>query len=278
MTIQSETSKVVYIGDGKTRLFPVPFYFFDNQINVYNNFSNTPLRLNIDYLLTKPENQAGGMVSIFTAPAEGTVITITRNVELKQLITFLEGEDFPATDFEHALDKLTMGLQQLHECVERAVLVPNGASITGNDLFHCLELLHQYWDRVMAIPDYVDQLMNSTTDTVNKGDTRLITSVGVQQYTYSKNMVDAKMDAMALKFYHVNIDITPDTVEENHESEDYPYKFNIALNGAEENHCPVVMFSKEDALSNTFAPYSNAYNGGISIYLKEDIRLSTTIP
>ncbi len=278
MTVQSETSKAVYIGDGVTNEFPVPFYFFDKQINVYLNFSDTPLREFSDYTIENPESHNGGMVTMRQTPANGDVISITRNVDLKQLITFLEGEDFPAKDYEIALDRLTMGLQQLRECIERAVLVPHGAEINGKDLFHCLEMLHRYWERILAVPDYIDQLMSCTTDTVAENDTRLVTSGGVAQYAYSKSAVDGKMDTLAQKFYNTAVSLSPNTVAANSDSEDYPYKFNIALEGVTAARCPVVMFGKEDALSENFAPYAEAYDGGITIYLKNDVTLETVIP
>ncbi|MCM1324491.1 MAG: hypothetical protein NC218_10240 [Acetobacter sp.] len=278
MTIQSETSKVVYTGDGETKEFAVPFYFFAEQINVYKNFSETPLRLGADYLVSNTNNYNGGEVIFWLAPKVGDTITITRNVELKQLITFLEGEDFPAKDFEYALDKITMALQQLRECIARAIVVPNGATINKDDVFHCLELLNQYWDNIMAVPDIVDNLLNASTDSVTEGDKRLITSGGVQKYAYSKNMVDAKINTLAQKIYHTSVSIAPSTVQESDECEGYPYKFNIAIEQAEATHCPVVMFNQEDAQSGHFAPYASAYNGGVSIYLKEDITLDTTIP
>ena len=66
-----------------------------------------------DYTLEGSGNPNGGAVVFAVAPEEGKVITIMRQVDLTQLITFMEGEKFPASDYEHGLDKITMALQQL---------------------------------------------------------------------------------------------------------------------------------------------------------------------
>lgn len=277
MTVQSETNKVVYYGNGETKIFPVPFYFFGEEINVYLGFAEDACDKD-KYTLRNPQAYTGGEIEFKTAPLADTKITITRHVELKQLTAFLEGEDFPAQDFETALDRLTMGLQELREYFNRAVLIPHGAQINGRALFHCLELFNQYWNRILAVPGYVDKILNSTTGQVTAGDTRLVTSGGVQQYAYSKNMVDAKLDALGQKFYNISVNITADTIAENSGNEDYPYKFNIPLENAEAGHCPVVMFDQTDALSGSFAPYANASDGCVTIYLKNDSSISTIIP
>ena len=49
MTIQTQTSKVVYVADGSTANFIVPFYFFNQELVVYKNNSTTPLVYNVDY-------------------------------------------------------------------------------------------------------------------------------------------------------------------------------------------------------------------------------------
>ncbi len=277
MTVQSETNKVVYIGDGVTKIFAIPFYFFDKQINVYINYSKDPFT-DWGYILRNPEGYAGGEIEFYNPPIEGTVITIMRKVDLKQLITFLEGEDFPAKDYEYALDKLTMALQQVHECLERAVLVPHGAEITGEDLFHCLELLHKYWDRVMAVPEYVDRILDSTTDNIQNGDMRLATANSVYQYAYSRRNIEDLFRSSVHKLRNNQINISPDTVLPNEGNEEYPYKYNIEREEVHSGHCPVVMFNQTDALSGNFAPYADCYAGGVTIYLKSDSPLSTTIP
>lgn len=278
MTIQSETSKVVYIGDGITNEFPVPFYFFANQISVYQNLSDTPLEEGTDYTIINPEGLNRGIVEFINIPDVGDTITITRNVELKQLITFLEGENFPAIDFEHALDKLTMGLQQLQECMSRAVVVPHNSDLKREDVCQCLAMLNQYWDIVLALPEYISTITNSSTEVVEENNPKLISSGAVYDYAYDKASVNAKIDTLARKVLDTEISISPDTVSSSSESQDYPFCYQLPISGVNENTCPVVMFNQSDALSGEFAPFAKAYNGGIELYVKKNTEYTTTIP
>ncbi len=278
MTIQTETSKVVYEADGNTKEFPVSFYFFANQIAVYRNFSDTPLIEGTDYMVENLANNSGGIVKFTEIPQAGDTITITRNVELKQLITFLEGENFPAVDFEHALDKLTMGLQQLRECMARAVVVPHGTELNREDIFHCLEMLNKYWEIVITMPEYVSTLLNSKTEVVESDNHKLITSAGVYNYAYDKASVNEKVASLVRKIADTEIHITPETAVFSSDVQDYPYCCQVPLTGVTETDCPVVMFSQTDALGGNFAPFAKAYDGGIMVYVKKNDEYTTTIP
>lgn len=278
MTIQTETSKAVYISDGITTEFPVPFRFFANHIAVYKNMSDTPLQEGIDYQINNTEHQTGGVVIFSQAPSAGETITIVRNVELKQLITFLEGENFPATDFENALDKLTMAIQQIRETLSRTVTVPNGSTITKEEVFQCLEKLHQNFEQILRTPEYVEEILNSATDTVTADDTHLITSGGVYNYTYSSAVIDNKIIQSVRKIYNLPITITEENLIESDDVAGYPYKYNKSIMNVTSDNCPVVMFSNEDALSSIFSPLATTYSSGISLYLNKKTNLETTIP
>ena len=54
MTIQNDTSRAVYIADGKTSSFVVPFRFFERQLNVYFDDSAEPLAAD-DYAASASE-------------------------------------------------------------------------------------------------------------------------------------------------------------------------------------------------------------------------------
>lgn len=278
MTIQTETSKVVYTADGKAQEFPVPFYFFANQIAVYRNFSDTPLCEGKDYVVENLENYSGGIVKFAEVPPAGDIITITRNVELKQLITFLEGENFPAVDFEHALDKLTMGLQQLRECMARAVVVPHGTELNGEDIFRCLEMLNKYWESILSMPEYVSTLLNCKTEVVERDNHLMVTSAGVYEYAYDRTTVNEKVDSIVRKITNTEIHISPETSVFSTDIQDYPYRCLVPLTGVTEADCPVVMFNQADALGGNFAPHAKAYDGGIMLYVKKNDDYTTTIP
>lgn len=59
---------------------------------------------------------------------------------------------------------------------------------------------------------------------------------------------------------------------------DYPYRASIAIDGCTINHIPEVVFSLVDAMSGTFAPIAETYDGGVYIYASEqpaDITIPT---
>lgn len=117
MTISAKYEPIEYIGDGSTRNFVPPFRFFDREIEVTINGKPTD---KFDAL--------NGTVVFHTAPAKDSVVVFKRKVPLEQQIKFIEGENFPASDFEHSLDRLYMALQELKYNVENIKVpeIPEG--------------------------------------------------------------------------------------------------------------------------------------------------------
>ena len=150
MTIQSQTSKAVYVADGTTTTFTVPFYFFNKEIAVYAD--NTLLSEGTDYTIQGSGDASGGEITFAVAPVAETVITIVRDVELKQLVKFMEGENFPATDYEKSLDRIIMSLQQLRDKVAECVSIPKGSATSGEEITSLLVLVSQNMESITAHP------------------------------------------------------------------------------------------------------------------------------
>lgn len=112
MTVTSEECKVTYIGNGTTKQFSIPFVFFNDEISVLVNGvipQGYSIVQNSLYM---------GYVSFEVAPADGDKISISRAVPLTQNTRFIEGEDFPAKDYENSLDRIYMALQQLELLIQ----------------------------------------------------------------------------------------------------------------------------------------------------------------
>ena len=106
MTVTSEECKVTYIGNGTTKQFSIPFVFFNDEISVLVNGvipQGYSIVQNSLYM---------GYVSFTEAPADGDKISISRDVPLTQNTRFIEGENFPAEDYENSLDRIYMALQE----------------------------------------------------------------------------------------------------------------------------------------------------------------------
>lgn len=257
MTIQTETGKTVYIADGETTSFVIPFYFFDNQIAVYKNANFTPLIQGTDYTINRQNQQMGGSVIFITTPQSGDVITIVRNVELTQLITFIEGENFPASDYEYSLDKIVMALQQLRDELKSCVSIPKTSTLSVEDMYNLLISIDENLENILAIPTLYQNILAAKT----------AVEQSLSNY-YTKTETETKINAAQAKIF-TNVSALITNITEDSTYDDYPYKLNIALTGATATSIPVVTLSLNDAISGNFAPIADAYAGGISLYLKQ---------
>ena len=59
---------------------------------------------------------------------------------------------------------------------------------------------------------------------------------------------------------------------------DYPYRASVALSNVISGMIPEVIFGLEDAISGTFAPVAESYNGGVYIYANGVPSANITIP
>lgn len=128
MTVASTTTKVSYSGNGSTTVFTVPFYFLaasDLRV-ILRSAANveTVQTLTTQYTVTGAGVTSGGSVTMLTAPASGTTLTILRNVSPTQETDLLPNDRLPAESLETALDKATMLIQQLDEVADRALQYP----------------------------------------------------------------------------------------------------------------------------------------------------------
>lgn len=264
MTVESQTSKTVYIADGTATTFTVPFYFFNKEIAVYAD--NTLLSEGTDYTVQGSGDASGGEITFAVAPVAETVITIVRDVELKQLVKFMEGENFPATDYEKSLDRIIMSLQQLRDKVAECVSIPKGSTMSRDDFCALLILVSQNMESITALPEILSDIETLGEELTAKFD----------DY-YDKEEIDSRIRGIAVKRYNnLTVNITDIVSDETYE--DYPYRADVPLSGVNTAHIPTVMFNAEDAVSGNYAPVSSTYNGGVSIYMKSVPEADITIP
>lgn len=154
MTVNSTTATASYTGNGVTQLFPIPFYFLlDTDLKVSKKVAvtgvTTVLALNSGYTVSGSGNPSGGTLTLLAVPANGDQIFIERNIAFVQQTAYPENNKFPSASHEKALDRDTMGLQQLDSKLSRALvrdplgttydlganrLVNGGNAIDANDV------------------------------------------------------------------------------------------------------------------------------------------------
>jgi hypothetical protein len=128
MSVQSDTSRIEYVGNNSTVTdYPVPFYFLaDSHLRVIVRNAagaESSLSSGVDFTATGAGNPSGGgLTTVVAVPASSTIV-IYREVPGTQLIQFEEADKFPAQAFERALDLLTMLSQQNQRVDTRAIRV-----------------------------------------------------------------------------------------------------------------------------------------------------------
>lgn len=166
MTVSSTTSSIIYVGDGLTTEFDVPFRFLEDsdlQLSIQaTDGTVTNLVLNSDYTVSGANEDNGGKVYLVNPVADQAKLSILRIMDMLQETDYRENERFPAESHERALDKLTFEAQQLQAQLDRAITV---------DVFSDVDpdVLRQHIERVWESCDNIDTVADDITnvDTVS---------------------------------------------------------------------------------------------------------------
>lgn len=104
------TPIVRYVANGTQTDFPYPFPIFASEdLKVYKNGALTVSGFDI----TGEGETAGGLVAFDTAPLEGTIITLAREIPIERVTDYLEGGEFSAASINSELDYIIASLQQV---------------------------------------------------------------------------------------------------------------------------------------------------------------------
>lgn len=125
MSLPSEQSSVEYTGNNSTSTpYPISFNFFvasDIVVVVTGSDGESSTLIPVtDYTVTGGDAEAGATGSLTTTAAipVSSAVLIERTVPLTQETAFTGIGKFPSASVDHALDKLTMGLQQIQREIE----------------------------------------------------------------------------------------------------------------------------------------------------------------
>lgn len=134
MTITSMASRIAFIGDGTSRLFPVPIKVWaPSDFKIY--FRNAPSQIDelqpygTVWSLDHPVFPGTGNVVFTTAPPAGTLVTVLRDMSLTQELDLAASGAFAAENIEAQLDRLTAEIQALRELVARSPRLPVGTAL-----------------------------------------------------------------------------------------------------------------------------------------------------
>ena len=139
MTISTTTIKNSFSGDGSTTAFTYTFPInTTSEILVIERSA-----LGVETIKAEGTGStnygivnngaAGGIVTMVTAPADGTILILRRNTALTQETDYVANDPFPAETHEDALDKLQMQTQELQEQADRSFKVSRTNTITSSE-------------------------------------------------------------------------------------------------------------------------------------------------
>lgn len=298
MTVINKASLITYLANGTTTNFAVPFKFFNDELAVYVNKTFATYEKGVDYTIEGAGNPHGGEIVFKAAPPAGEYITITRDIVLNQMVKFIEGENFPASDYEYSLDRIIMALQEFMQKLKRCVQFPAGADDWDAFAATLLKMNYQgqlqtYWKK--SYPYGMGELTrygeywwlslyennkgnkpgNSSpywskfaiygSYTTNEIDNKLTLKANVAD-VYTKAEVDGKIPVVLPVVKALDVPFR--NWAEDSYLEGYSYSATVRLVGVTAGMIPIVAFNPSDAASGNLAPIATAYDNTVKIFAK----------
>ena len=111
-----------YVGNGVLTMYEFPFAIFSaDDIEVYLNDTK---QSSTSYSVSGVRNSDGGSVTFATAPANGTIITIVRNLSIERTSDFQEGGTLRADTLNDEFDYQIACQQQMADKLNRTMTLP----------------------------------------------------------------------------------------------------------------------------------------------------------
>lgn len=131
MAIETTANRISYAGNGVTTGFAFPYKFLANAdlvVIVRNNTTGveTTKTLTTHYTVTGAGEDAGGTVTMLSAPSASESLIIYNDPAATQGVDLRENDNLPAEVVERAFDRLTVLVQRLKDRVSRAVRLSDG--------------------------------------------------------------------------------------------------------------------------------------------------------
>jgi len=162
--IKPVTPRVQYTANGSTTVFPYSFAIFDESDMVV--YVDDEI-IESGYTVSGAGQTDGGNVTFDSAPVDGTIITLLRNVPIERMTDFQEGGTFRPKNINDEFDRQTAFAQQVQEALTRCVKVDPTSSTNPEDVIPKVEALYDDIDNLDAI---ADDLANIDTVASNVSD------------------------------------------------------------------------------------------------------------
>lgn len=129
MTVSAQTPINRSTGNGVTTVFPYTFKIIasaDMEVSV----NDVVMVLNVDYTVSGAGVDAGGSVTMTTAPASGATVVRRRNMALVRTTDYQDQGQLPAATLDLDIDSVVLMAQQIDERLDRTFSLP--ASFSGD--------------------------------------------------------------------------------------------------------------------------------------------------
>ena len=166
MTVETQTNKVQYQGNGVTREFPVPFRVLDpGHLRVFTWANNTQTEVTSGFSVIGAGSQSVAVV-FAQAPAAGLLLTILRHMPIVQPMHIKDGGNFHASTLMHSADNIVMIIQQLAEEIGRAVVAPESLdrTVQFEDLMNLLRGAEQALAAALAAADDAQDMADKAAE------------------------------------------------------------------------------------------------------------------
>jgi len=179
--INAVTPRVQYVGDGSTTSFPYAFAIFDDTdmvVYVGDEIIET------GYTVTGAGQTEGGNVVFDTAPENGDIITLLRNVPIERVTDFQEGGTFRPKNLNDEFDRQTAFAQQVQEALSRCVKVDPTSESNPEEILPKVERLYESADNIDIVANdkaNVDAVAGNATniDAVAGNESNINTVAGI---------------------------------------------------------------------------------------------------
>ena len=167
MTVETQTNKVKYLGNGQATVFPVPYPVLEaGHLQLFRVKNGVETQLTGGYEVLGAGTSSVSVKMDQPLPA-GTKLIILRLVPYLQTMDLVNGRDFNAEIVELSADDQEMQIQQLAEQISRAILAPlDGEGLTYNDFLKILEEIRQLLEEMRRIAD--DETIKASVKNIHK--------------------------------------------------------------------------------------------------------------
>lgn len=186
MAVSSTTYLLSYNGNGSTVAFVTPYFLVNADIKavlIAADLSETTLVNPTHFSVTGAGTEAGGTLTMVTAPASGEKLIVYRDPAQTQPVNLITNDPFPSDTVEDELDKLTMLTQRLAGRIDKSIRVKEW-DVSGASFVIPTPSASKFlrWNSAASAIEYADISFESTGLTVSATVADLRTVTGTVQH------------------------------------------------------------------------------------------------